>query len=65
MPPLNREHNVHWPFTLQKGRLSFRTGGALLAQEAVRAKDTGKDLTVNLMSADQIQEFTGRVESFN
>lgn len=63
MPPLHREHNVYGPFKHEKGRLSFRTGSALLAQEALRAKKAELDFTVCLINADPISDFTGRIEN--
>ena len=34
MRPLDRDHVVIGPYTLRGARLTFRTGGALLAQDA-------------------------------
>jgi len=60
---LNPENNVHGPFSLQKGRLSFRTGDPALTQRLERDRDQGRPSTVHLLSADPIEEFTGRLEN--
>lgn len=62
MPPLHRDHNVHGPFKLEKGRLSFRTDSALLAQDAQRALGAENEFTVCLMHAEPNREFTGHVD---
>ena len=63
MTPLRRNHNVHGAYTLEKGKLTFKTGSASLAQEALRAKKARVDFKICLMSADPISDFVGRVES--
>lgn len=62
MPPLHRDHHVHGLFKLEKGRLSFHTDSALLAQEAQRALGAESEFTVCLMHAQPNREFTGHVE---
>ena len=60
---LNRPNNVHGPFTLKGGRLTLRTGDPALTQRLAADREQGRDSTVCLLSADPIQEFTGRLES--
>jgi hypothetical protein len=60
---LDRDLNVHGPYTVKAGKLNFRTDHARLAQDLKRAQQSGSVLTVNLMSADSIAEFTGTVEA--
>jgi hypothetical protein len=60
---LARDLNVHGPFALKDGKLSFHTGNARLAQDCKRAKEAGAVLTVHLLGGDAMQEFTGVVEA--
>lgn len=60
---LNRDLNVHGPYSLKASKLNFRTGDARLAQDCKRAKESGGVLTGHLLAADPIAEFTGTVES--
>ena len=62
MPPLHRDHNVHGPFNVENGRLTFRTDSALLAQDAQRALGADAEFTVCLLHAEPNREFTGHVE---
>lgn len=60
---LNPENNVRGEFSLQKGGLTFRTGDPALLQRLQADRDNGRASTVYLLSADPIEEFTGRLES--
>ena len=60
---LNRENNVHGPFTLKGGRVTFRTGDSALLQRLGIDQRHDRDSGDCLLSADPIQEFTGRLES--
>jgi hypothetical protein len=60
---LNKPNNVHGPFSLQKGRLSFRTGDAGLVQRLQADRAAGRPTSIHLLSADPIEEFTGALES--
>ena len=58
---LDRDLNVHGPFTLKSGKLTFRTGNTWLAHDCKRAKETGTVLTVHLLAADPFRDFAGIV----
>ena len=60
---LDRENHVHGPFKLEKGRLTFGTGDPALTQRLLADRDQGRDSTVCLLSADPVEEVTGRLES--
>ena len=60
MPPLHRDHVAFGPVTLKGGKLTFRTAGALLAQDAKRAQASGRDFTVSLSEPDKLTEMMGR-----
>jgi hypothetical protein len=63
MPPLHRDYIVSGPHTLKGGRLTFKTGGALLGSEARQAMIVGKELTVTLMEPGGLKDVTGKVLS--
>jgi hypothetical protein len=60
---LNRTHDVHGPFTLKSGRLTFKTGDPALLQRLATERDRGEFSTLNLLAADPFREFTGQLES--
>src|SRR5262245_56265026 len=60
---LEKPLNVYGAFTLEKGRLTFRTGDAALTQQLQRDRTAGRPSTVWLLKADPIQDFTGTLES--
>ena len=63
MPPLNRDHTVHRPFTLNGGKLTFECGAGQLAYFARQAMDAGQDFTVHLAPPEGAEEVTGKVQS--
>jgi hypothetical protein len=63
MPHRLDRDNVHGPFKLEKGRLTFRTGDAALTQRLQADRAAGRDSTVCLLSAAPVAEFTGRLET--
>ena len=60
---LHRENNVHGPFTLKGGRLTFKTGDAALVQRLAAERDRGEVSTMHLLTADPFREFAGHLES--
>jgi hypothetical protein len=60
---LDKPLNVYGAFTLEKGRLTFRTGDAALTQQLQRDRTAGRPSTVWLLKADPVQDFTGTLES--
>ena len=60
---LNRDNNVHGPFKVEKGRLTFKTGDPALTQRLQADRAADRDSTVCLLAADPVDEFTGRLES--
>jgi hypothetical protein len=52
-------HPVIGSYILNRGRLKFRTAGAVLAQEALQAKSASRDFTVRLASTNRA--VTGKV----
>ena len=62
-PPLRQDFLVYGASTLNAGKLTFLTDSVGMAHNMKRAKETGAVLTVSLMSAQPIAEFTGTVEA--
>ena len=44
---LNRTHDVHGPFTLKSGKLTFKTGDAAMVQRLAAERDRGEISTVH------------------
>lgn len=61
--PLRHDFLVYGANTLQSGKLTFITDSGQMAHNMKRAKESGAVLTVSLMSAHPITEFTGTVEA--
>ena len=62
-PPLQRDFLVYGANTVKSGKLTFRTDSARMAHNMKRAKENGAVLSVSLMSADPVAEFSGTVEA--
>ena len=60
---LDKPLHVYGPFTLDRGRLTFRTGDPALTQRLQTDHYAGRDSTVCLLAAQPYREFTGRLES--
>jgi len=63
MPPLYREHVVNGPYTLERGKLTFKTTGSLLGAEARQAMAAGRTLTVCVTAPEGVKDLTGKVLS--
>jgi hypothetical protein len=60
---LNPDNNVHGAFTLEKGRLTFKTGDPALTQRLESDRAAGRPSQVCLLAADPVEEFTGTLVS--
>jgi hypothetical protein len=60
--PLNPDHMITEPYTLTAGKLTFRTGNLVLAQEARQAMTSRRNFTVWLLRPEN-REMTGKVVS--
>lgn len=60
---INRPNNVYGAHTIQKGRLTFRTGNVAMIQRLEIDRAAGRLSTVCLFKSDPYVEFTGCVES--
>ena len=60
---LNPPNNVYGSFTLERGKLTFRTGDARLTRRLQTDRDNDRNSTVYLLSTSPLQEFTGTLES--
>ena len=58
---LRRHHVVIGPYTLDGGKLIFRTAAPLLSSNARQAMAARQDFTVNLTASDGLREITGKV----
>jgi len=63
MPPLNRDHVVNGPYTLERGKLTFKTSGSLLGSEARHAMAKGRTLTVSVTTPEGVKDLAGKVVS--
>ena len=63
MSPVSRDHFVSGPYTLRKGRLTFRTTGSILGGDARQAMASGRTLTVCLTPPEGLREVAGKVLS--
>jgi hypothetical protein len=63
MKPFYRDNLVNGPYTLERGRLTFRTKGSLLGADAARALRSGNSLTVSIYTDAGLKEITGQVLS--
>jgi hypothetical protein len=60
---INRPNNVYGAFTIEKGRLTFRTGDGAMIQRLEADRAAGRPSTVCLFKSDPYVEFAGCVES--
>jgi len=60
---LDKPLHVYGAFTLEHGKLTFRTGDAALLQRLQTDCTVGRASTVFLLGADPYREFTGLLES--
>jgi len=63
MSALHRDHVVIGPYTMQAGKLTFRTAGPDLALDARLAMSAGTDFAVLLSEIEGFKDANGRVLS--
>ena len=59
---INKPNNVYGAYTIEKGRLTFRTGDVAMIQRLEADKAAGRISTVCLLKSDPYVEFPGCVE---
>jgi len=59
---INKPNNVYGAYTIEKGRLTFRTGDVAMIQRLEADKAAGRISTVCLFKSAPYVEFTGCVE---
>jgi hypothetical protein len=60
---INRPNNVYGAFSIEKGRVTFRTGDIAMIQRLETDRIAGRPSTVCLLKSDPYVEFTGSLET--
>jgi hypothetical protein len=60
---INRPNNVYGVYTIEKHRLTFRTGDVAMIQRLKTDRTAGRPSTVCLFKSDPYVEFAGCIET--